>query len=77
MLRFKRATILARSVYTRRYKFRLKIEGKRKGTGQKLFPKNEADSLLGGKAAGRKTTVSHLAVEIASCTLARTWCTVV
>lgn len=49
MLRFKRATILARSVYTRRYKFRLKIEGKRKGTGQKRFPKNEADSLLGWK----------------------------
>lgn len=67
----------SRDRYTRRYKFRLKIEGKRKGTGQKLFPKNEADSLLGGKAAGRKTTVSHLAVEIASCTLARTWCTVI
>lgn len=39
----------SRDRYTRRYKFRLKIEGKRKGTGQKRFPKNEADSLLGWK----------------------------
>lgn len=79
MLRFKRATILARSVYTQ-IQVSFKNWRKKKRDWTEAVPKKRSwlsPGLEGGKAAGRKTTVSHLAVEIASCTLARTWCTVV
>lgn len=64
----------SRDRYTRRYKFRLKIKGKRKASQKTKLTLSWAGRR---KGSGRKTTVSHLAVEIASCTLARSWCTVV